>query len=47
MMKEVVVYLKQDYSKNESIWVSGDLTKAQITKEVNDKFKEWYYYDIL
>ena len=47
MMKEVVVYLKQDYSKNESIWVNGDLTKEQITKEVNDKFKEWYYYDIL
>lgn len=47
MMKEVVVYLKRDYSINESIWVSGDLTKEEITKEVNKNFKEWYSYDIL
>ena len=47
MMKQVVVYLKQDYSISKSIWVSGDLTKEEITKEVNKKFKEWCYYDIL
>ena len=46
-MKEVVVYLKRDYSKNESIWVSNNLTKEKITKIVNDMFVEWYYYDIL
>ena len=47
MRKQVVVYLEEDYSKSESIWVSEDSTKQQITKEVNDKFKDWYYYDIL
>jgi len=46
MKKEVVVYIKQDYSMNESIWVGDDLTKEEITKEVNKEFKEWYYYDI-
>ena len=46
-MVEVVVYLTEDYSKNESIWVSIELTKEEITKIVNDKFHKWYYYDIL
>jgi len=44
---EVVVYLKQDYSKAESIYVRENLTKEQITKAVNKKYKIWYYYDIL
>jgi len=47
MLKEVVVYLKQDYSINKSIWLSDSLSKEQITKIVNDKFNIWYYYDIL
>lgn len=46
-MKEVVVYLTEDYSKNETIWVNGDLTKEQITEVVNEQFAEWYYYDIV
>ena len=46
-MNQIVVYLKDDYSKNESIWVSGDLNKNEITKVVDNQFKEWYYYDIL
>jgi hypothetical protein len=46
-MVEVVVYLTENYSKNESIWVSRELTKEEITKIVNEKFKVWYYYDIL
>ena len=47
IMREVVVFLKADYSLSESLWVSGDLTKEEITKLVNDSFTEWYYYDIL
>jgi len=47
MLKEVVVFLTQDYKLNESIWVSSELTKDEITDKVNKKFKEWYYYDIL
>lgn len=46
-MKEVIVYLKQDYSKHETFLVSGDLTEDQITKEVDDKFKEWYYHCVV
>jgi hypothetical protein len=46
MKKEVVVYIKQDYSINESIWVREDLTKDEIISEVNKNFKEWYYYDL-
>ncbi len=46
-MTEIVVYLKRDYSKNESILVSNNLTKEEITKIVNDMFVEWYFYDIL
>jgi len=46
-MKEVIVYLKEDYSESERIWVRGDLTMEEITKEVNSKFDDWYYYDIL
>lgn len=47
MMVEIVVYLKRDYSENESIWVSKDLTHEEITILVNDKFKEWFFYDII
>jgi hypothetical protein len=46
-MVEVVVYLKLDYSENESIWVDNDLTKEEITKIVNEKFDTWYFYDIM
>ena len=42
MMIEVVVYLSEDYSKNESIWVDDGLTKDQITEIIDEKFKEWY-----
>lgn len=46
-MIEVVVYLTQDYSINESIWVSADSTKEEITKKVNENFSKWWSYDIL
>jgi hypothetical protein len=47
MLKEIVVFLSQDYKVNESIWISSELTKDEITEEVHKKYKEWYYYDIL
>jgi len=46
-MLEVVVYLNSDYTEAKSIYVSGNLTKEEITEEVNKKFKNWYSYDIL
>lgn len=46
-MTEVVVYLKEDYSQNESIWVDSSLTKEQITRIVNKNFETWFSYDIL
>ena len=42
MKKEVVVYIKQDYSINESIWVREDLTKDEIISEVNKNFNDKY-----
>lgn len=46
-MIEVVVYLNENYSQNESIWVDSSLTKEQITQIVNQNFEYWYSYDIL
>jgi hypothetical protein len=46
-MTEVVVYLKEDYSQNESIWVDSSLTKEEITQIVNQNFETWFSYDIL
>ena len=43
---EVIVYLKEDYSLNESIFVSKNLSKEQLTELVNQKFETWYYFDI-
>lgn len=44
-MEEVVVYLKLDYSINESIYVRQELTNEEVTKLVNENFDEWCYYD--
>lgn len=46
-MIEIVVYLKQDYSENASIWVKSNLTKEKITDIVNSHFPIWYFYDIM
>lgn len=46
-MIEVVVYLKEDYSQNESIWVDSSLTKEEITQIVNQNFENWFSYDIV
>jgi hypothetical protein len=43
---EVIVYLKEDYSINESIFVSDKLSIEEITELVNQKFETWYYLDI-
>lgn len=44
-MEEVVVYLKLDYSINESIYVRRELTNEEVTQIVNENFNEWCYYD--
>ena len=46
-MTEVVVYLKEDYSQNESIWIDSSLTKEEITQIVNQNFETWFSYDIV
>jgi hypothetical protein len=43
---EIIVYLTEDYSVNESIWVDADLSRLEITSIINEKFSVWYYYDI-
>lgn len=47
-LKEIVVYITNDYSKNESFHVDAKCTKEEITEMVNDKFgpEGWWYYDI-
>ena len=45
-MLEIIVYLKEDYSINESIFVSENLTGEEITELVNQKFETWCYFDI-
>ncbi len=47
MMKVINVFLTDDCAICESIYVSGDLTKDEITKEVNKQFDYWYSYDIV
>ena len=47
MLLEIVVFLKPDYSENESIWVESSLTNEEILAKVNETFEEWYYYDVL
>ena len=44
----VNVYLDRTYKRNETIQVSENLTKEQITEEVNSKFGSlgWYTYDV-
>lgn len=47
LMVRVIVYLSEDYKKSDSFYVSDDLEKDDITKEVNERFTEWFYYDIV
>ena len=47
-MVEVVVYLAQDYSKHESIWVQRGMAKEEVTERVHKAYPGiWFYYDIL
>lgn len=46
-MMEIVVYLTDDYSQNEIIWVSHGTTRDEIIKIINSQLKEWYSFDII
>ena len=46
MYREIVVYLEEDYSKFEVIYLHEDLSPEEITEKINEKFDIWYYYDI-
>ena len=45
-MKEITVYLNQDYSVNETIYVDELLDREEITQQVNDNFADWWSYDV-
>ena len=44
---KIVVYTKRDYSEFTELILRDGLTKQQITNCVNQRFKEWYYWDIV
>lgn len=46
-MVEIIVYLNEDYSINESIFVTKGLTKEEIKVIVDDNFEVWYYFDVV
>lgn len=46
-MVEIVVYLTDDYTKNESIFVNDNLSKDEITDIINERFDYWFSYDIM
>lgn len=46
-MYKIVVYLTKDYSKTEEFLLSPNMSKEEITQEVNNRYLVWYYYDIL
>lgn len=43
---KIVVFLTKDYKKSEVFYVDEELTKDEITNEVNKRFDIWWYYDI-
>ena len=46
-MHRIVVYLKKDYSKAGSFLISEKASEEEIEAEVNKRYKEWYFYDIM
>lgn len=47
-MLEVVVYLDKDQKSSRILWVNSDLSKEEITNEVDKQIgpKSWHAYDI-
>ncbi len=43
----VVVYLDSSYEVAEAIYVDEGTSKEDITKEVNEKFKDWFSWDLI
>jgi hypothetical protein len=44
---KVVVYLDSAYEVAEAIYVDEGTSKEDITKEVNEKFKDWFSWDLI
>ena len=44
---KVVVYLDSEYEVAEAIYVNEGTSKEDITKEVNEKFKDWFSWDLI
>ena len=42
---KVVIYLDSSYKVAEVIYVDEGTSKEDITKEVNEKFKDWFSWD--
>jgi hypothetical protein len=44
---KVVVYLDSSYQRSKSIYVDEGTSKEDISKEVNEKFKDWFSWDLI
>jgi hypothetical protein len=42
---KVVIYFDPEYKKSEVIYVDKGTSKEDITKTINEKFKNWFYWD--
>ena len=45
-MKQIIVYLSEDYVKNDEFLMNDNVTKKEVTSEINKRYSVWYYYDI-
>jgi len=43
----ITVYLTKDYSISEDVYVYFNEDKQEITKQINEKFDNWFSYDII
>ncbi len=44
---KVVIYIDSTYERAESIYVDEGTSKEDITKRVNEEFKEWFSWDLI
>lgn len=44
-MIQVIIYLDDNQSKNETQWLPADYTREQINEFINKAYDKWYSWD--